>query len=166
MIADGNSSLCRGHKDKIFELKWDPINAAQLVTVGMKHIKFWTLTGGGFTSKRGSFGQKGKLETMLCATYSKTPGLIYSGAANGSVYVWENGVLDRTVEAHKGPIFAVHCLEKVTVMFCKCNNRMPILHYFQGGFKYMGLLNLSPFSKFFLCRDIVAGPKAFPVIRY
>ena len=103
----------RGHKDKIFEIKWDPNIADQFVTVGMKHIKFWTLSGGGFTSKRGTFGQQGKVETMLCASYSKTPGMIYSGAGNGRVYVWENGVLNQTVEAHKGPVFAVHCLEKV-----------------------------------------------------
>eukprot|EP00795_Rhopilema_esculentum_P003114 gene3114-1413_t len=102
----------RGHKDKIFEIRWDPINTDQLVTVGMKHIKFWTQTGGGFTSKRGTFGKEGKVETMLCSSFSKTPGMVYSGASNGSVYVWENGVLKQIVEAHKGPVFSLHCLEK------------------------------------------------------
>ena len=79
----------------------------------MKHIKFWTQTGGGFTSKRGTFGKEGKVETMLCVSYSKTPGMVYSGAANGLVYVWDKGVLKGTVEAHTGPVFALHCLEKV-----------------------------------------------------
>ena len=110
-----NDMPSRGHKDKIFEIRWDPINTDQLVTVGMKHIKFWTQTGGGFTSKRGIFGKEGKVETMLCASYSKTPGMVYSGASNGSVYVWENGVLKQTVEAHKGPVFSLHCLEKVVL---------------------------------------------------
>lgn len=103
----------RGHKDKIFEIKWDPFNSEKLVTVGIKHIKFWNLAGGGFTSKRGTFGQQGKVETMLCASYSKSPGMVYSGAANGLVYIWENGVLMQMVEGHKGPVFAVQCLEKV-----------------------------------------------------
>ena len=103
----------RGHKDKIFEIKWDPNIPDLLVTVGMKHIKFWTQTGGGFTSKRGTFGKAGKVDTMLCATYCKTPGMVFSGASSGLVYVWEKEVLTRTIEAHSGPVFAIHCLEKV-----------------------------------------------------
>ena len=35
----------RGHKDKIFMIKWDPHSQDQLVTVGVKHIKFWTQAG-------------------------------------------------------------------------------------------------------------------------
>ena len=35
----------RGHKDKIFVIKWNPHNLDKLVTVGMKHIKFWNQTG-------------------------------------------------------------------------------------------------------------------------
>lgn len=36
----------RGHKDKIFVIKWNPFDATKLVTVGIKHIKFWNQTGG------------------------------------------------------------------------------------------------------------------------
>ena len=35
----------RGHKDKIFLLSWNPGSADQLVTVGIKHIKFWKQAG-------------------------------------------------------------------------------------------------------------------------
>lgn len=35
----------RGHKDKIFVIKWNPFDATKLVTVGIKHIKFWNQTG-------------------------------------------------------------------------------------------------------------------------
>lgn len=35
----------RGHKDKIFVIKWNAHDNDKLVTVGMKHIKFWTLAG-------------------------------------------------------------------------------------------------------------------------
>ena len=38
---------CRGHKDKIFVIKWNPHEMKNLVTVGVKHIKFWTQTGMG-----------------------------------------------------------------------------------------------------------------------
>ena len=35
----------RGHKDKIFMLQWNPASADHMITVGMKHIKFWTQAG-------------------------------------------------------------------------------------------------------------------------
>ena len=39
--------LCffRGHKDKIFVIKWNPLEQTKLVTVGVKHIKFWSQAG-------------------------------------------------------------------------------------------------------------------------
>ena len=104
----------RGHKDKIFVIKWNPQNTELLVTAGMKHIKFWTQTGGGFTSKRGTFGSAGKAETMMCATYGKSPDLVFSGGASGKVYIWQGNALKNTVQAHEGPVFAMQVLEKVT----------------------------------------------------
>lgn len=35
----------RGHNDKIFVFKWSPHEPDQAVTVGVKHIKFWTQAG-------------------------------------------------------------------------------------------------------------------------
>ncbi|XP_038072339.1 echinoderm microtubule-associated protein-like 6 [Patiria miniata] len=102
----------RGHKDKIFVIKWNPHNLDKLVTVGMKHIKFWNQTGGGFTSKRGTFGNVGKPDTMMCVSYSRSPEMTYSGGATGSIYVWQDVTLIRTVSAHQGPCFAMHSLDK------------------------------------------------------
>ena len=41
-------ATARGHKDKLFMISWNPHSDAsnQLVTVGVKHIKFWTQAGG------------------------------------------------------------------------------------------------------------------------
>ena len=38
-------SICRGHKDKIYQIKWNPFDNTKLVTVGVKHIKFWVQAG-------------------------------------------------------------------------------------------------------------------------
>lgn len=103
----------RGHKDKIFVVKWNPFSSDKLVTVGIKHIKFWTQTGGGFTSKRGIFGNVAKQDTMLCATYGKTADTVYSGGTSGKVFVWEGNTLKETIEAHKGTVMAIQTLEKV-----------------------------------------------------
>ena len=115
----------RGHKDKIFMISWNPHVAEQLVTVGVKHIKFWNRAGGGFTSKRGVFGKAGKLTTMLCVAFGAGEGQCFTGGATGLVYHWRGSTLSKTVEAHKGPIFAIQKVEKVCVIFtsvyiCSC----------------------------------------------
>ncbi|XP_033734062.1 echinoderm microtubule-associated protein-like 6 [Pecten maximus] len=102
----------RGHKDKIFVIKWNPFETNKLITVGVKHIKFWTQTGGGFTSSRGTFGNVAKLCDMLCITFGKAVDLFYSGGSDGNVFVWQDTKLQRTVKAHEGPVFAMHSLDK------------------------------------------------------
>ena len=37
--------IYRGHKDVIYNLEWNPYDVNKLVSVGVKHIKFWTLNG-------------------------------------------------------------------------------------------------------------------------
>uniref|UniRef100_A0A8C8RE05 EMAP like 6 n=1 Tax=Pelusios castaneus TaxID=367368 RepID=A0A8C8RE05_9SAUR len=102
----------RGHKDKIFVVKCNPHHGDKLVTVGMKHIKFWQQTGGGFTSKRGTFGNIGKLETMMSVSYGRMEDIVFSGAATGDIYIWKDILLLKTVKAHDGPVFAMHALDK------------------------------------------------------
>uniref|UniRef100_H2YU30 Anaphase-promoting complex subunit 4 WD40 domain-containing protein n=1 Tax=Ciona savignyi TaxID=51511 RepID=H2YU30_CIOSA len=99
------------HQDKVFGVRFDPNNHERVVTVGVKHIKFWQHVGGGCTSHRGIFGQVGKLDTMLCLAFGKS-GNVYTGAANGQVYIWEGNNLSRTQKAHDGACFAIHALDK------------------------------------------------------
>eukprot|EP00051_Salpingoeca_urceolata_P007134 m.94665 g.94665 ORF g.94665 m.94665 type:complete len:1961 (-) comp15130_c0_seq1:316-6198(-) len=99
----------RGHKDKIFVIKFNPVNPGEVVTVGIKHIKFWNQAGGGFTAKRGTFGNKGALDTMLSLAFDNQ-GNACSGAANGQIYRWSGNSLASTVKAHKGPVFVLNHL--------------------------------------------------------
>ncbi|WAR18910.1 EMAL6-like protein [Mya arenaria] len=102
----------RGHKDKIFVVKWNPFDPNKLISVGIKHIKFWTQAGGGFTSSRGTFGKIAKNCDMLCLAFGKTADLVYSGGSDGNVFVWAGTNLQKTVKAHEGPLFAMHSLDK------------------------------------------------------
>ncbi|KAK9412191.1 echinoderm microtubule-associated protein-like 6 [Crotalus adamanteus] len=105
-------AVTRGHKDKLFVVKCNPHHADKLVTVGIKHIKFWQQTGGGFTSKRGMFGNIGKQETMMSISYGRIEDLVFSGSATGDIYIWKDVLLVKTVKSHDGPVFAMHALDK------------------------------------------------------
>ena len=96
----------RGHKDKIFDVRWDPNEDGRFVTVGMKHIKFWKKVGSGFTSKRGIFGRKGKIDTMLSLAFTPD-GQTLSGSAGGQVCIWTGNTLTSTVKVHDGPVFSI-----------------------------------------------------------
>ncbi|KAM9364927.1 echinoderm microtubule-associated protein-like 6 [Pholidichthys leucotaenia] len=106
-------ATARGHKEKILVVKCNPSFADRLVTVGIKHIKFWQLAGGGLTSRRGVFRRVSRLETMMSVCYGRGgEALVFSGAANGDVYVWKEPLLLKTVKAHDGPVFAMFSLDK------------------------------------------------------
>uniref|UniRef100_A0A4W5P4Z4 EMAP like 6 n=1 Tax=Hucho hucho TaxID=62062 RepID=A0A4W5P4Z4_9TELE len=102
----------RGHKDKLFVVKCNPFRMDKLVTVGIKHIKFWQHTGGGLTFKRGIFGNLGKLETMMSVCYGRSEDLVFSGSTTGDVYIWRATTLMKTIKAHDGPVFAMCSLDK------------------------------------------------------
>jgi microtubule-associated protein-like 6 len=122
---DDNHSICvwdwkkgeklastRGNKEKIFCCKWNPHAADKIVTVGVKHIKFWNQVGAGFTSNRGLFGKLSGVENMTCVAFGKTPDLCYTGGGNGSIYVWKDDKLAKLIQAHTGPIFSIYAHEQ------------------------------------------------------
>uniref|UniRef100_A0A8C4H6J2 EMAP like 6 n=1 Tax=Dicentrarchus labrax TaxID=13489 RepID=A0A8C4H6J2_DICLA len=105
-------ATARGHKEKIFVVKCNPMLMDKLVTVGIKHIQFWQHAGGGLTFRRGAFRSVGRPETMMSVCYGRTEALVFSGAATGDVYIWKEPLLLKTVKAHDGPVFAMFSLDK------------------------------------------------------
>uniref|UniRef100_G3PCL9 EMAP like 6 n=1 Tax=Gasterosteus aculeatus aculeatus TaxID=481459 RepID=G3PCL9_GASAC len=105
-------ATARGHKEKIFVVKCNPMLMDKLVTVGIKHIQFWQQAGGGLTFRRGAFRGVGRPETMMSVCYGRSDALVFSGGATGDVYIWKEALLLKTVKAHDGPVFAMFSLDK------------------------------------------------------
>lgn len=107
--------LCRGHNDKIFCLRWNPHAEDRFVTVGIKHIKFWALAGGGMTSKQGLFGKTGGKQgkqNQMCIVFGKTPDLCITGGGDGSIYIWmQTNLFKKVDDAHNGPVFAITAVQ-------------------------------------------------------
>ncbi len=62
--------------------------ALQLVTCGIKHIKFWTLAGSQLLAKRAVYGRDMPPQTMLSVAFGG-PGITYTGSMSGSIYMWK-----------------------------------------------------------------------------
>lgn len=104
-----------GHNDKIFCLRWNPHDDDQFVTVGVKHIKFWTQAGGGMTSKQGVFGKvagKTGKQNQMCVVFGKTAETCITGGGDGCIYIWAKTILKQKVDnAHSGPLFSITAVQ-------------------------------------------------------
>lgn len=60
-----------GHTDRIFVVEFRPDSDTQFVSVGIKHIKFWTLVGGSLLYKKGVIGavEEARMQTMLSVAF-------------------------------------------------------------------------------------------------
>lgn len=67
-----------GHPDRIFAVEFRPDSDSQLVSVGIKHVKFWTLAGGALMSRKGVVRttQGGRMQTMLSVAFGTVSPLV------------------------------------------------------------------------------------------
>ena len=115
--------IVSGHTDRIFDCCFLPNEDSAFFTVGVKHVKVWNLTGNTLKSKRGIFGKKGDLQTVLCCTRGNDDSSIITGTMDGSIYVWRCNELDVAIsEAAPGPIYSIisngdgYCLGKFSLI--------------------------------------------------
>lgn len=60
-----------GHLERIFVVEFRPDSDTQFVSVGVKHMKFWTLAGSALLYKKGVIGsmEAAKMQTMLSVAF-------------------------------------------------------------------------------------------------
>ncbi|KAK3878967.1 hypothetical protein Pcinc_016411 [Petrolisthes cinctipes] len=105
-------ATARSHGNRVFGVVMSPWSAAQVVTFGVKHIKFWTQAGGGLTYRQVVLGNKFKQSTVLCASVGGkeergTGEWWVFGESTGHVLVVRDGKVERSVKAHKVPIYTI-----------------------------------------------------------
>ncbi|RKP12349.1 WD40-repeat-containing domain protein, partial [Piptocephalis cylindrospora] len=94
------------HSDRVLYVLFHPTDPNALVTVGVRHIKLWTLDPkeGTLDPKKGVFGTVGKQQTLLCAAYLPGASSLITGGMNGDIYQWdlEKRQVQRTISSgHK-----------------------------------------------------------------
>lgn len=96
-----------GHSRRIFSVAFNPSDDS-IITCGIQHVKFWTVTGRLLRGKTGDFSTGGgtKEQAFLSLTVSKK-GRIFTGSEQGEIYRWKNMAVDSMVLAHEGPVFAL-----------------------------------------------------------
>uniref|UniRef100_A0AAY4A246 Echinoderm microtubule-associated protein-like 5 n=1 Tax=Denticeps clupeoides TaxID=299321 RepID=A0AAY4A246_9TELE len=99
-----------GHTQRIFVAEFRPDSDTQFVSVGIKHVRFWTLAGRALLSKKGvlSAVEDARMQTMLSVAFGAN-NLTFTGTISGDVCVWKEHILVRIVaKAHTGPVFTMY----------------------------------------------------------
>ena len=83
----------------------DASNKFDIVTGGIRHIKFWSKNGTTFKAKKGSFGQKAPT-AILCGINFKIDGKyhVVTGASSGQLFVWLGKDRVKEINAHEKAI--------------------------------------------------------------
>ncbi|XP_058847791.1 echinoderm microtubule-associated protein-like 5 isoform X4 [Acipenser ruthenus] len=99
-----------GHTQRVFVAEFRPDSDTQFVSVGIKHVRFWTLAGRALLSKKGvlSSVEDARMQTMLSVAFGAN-NLTFTGTISGDVCVWKEHILIRIVaKAHTGPVFTMY----------------------------------------------------------
>ena len=105
-------TIVKGHSDRIFDSCFLPNSDSSFVTVGVKHLKVWDVMGNTLKSKRGIFGSKGSLQTVLCCCRDVHNNRVITGTMDGSIYAWAGNELDVALpNIAPGPIYSIVATE-------------------------------------------------------
>uniref|UniRef100_A0A3Q2XCV2 EMAP like 5 n=1 Tax=Hippocampus comes TaxID=109280 RepID=A0A3Q2XCV2_HIPCM len=99
-----------GHTQRIFVAEFRPDSDTHFVSVGIKHVRFWTLAGRALLSKKGVLSsiEDARMQTMLSVAFGAN-NLTFTGTISGDVCVWKEHILIRIVaKAHTGPVFTMY----------------------------------------------------------
>lgn len=96
-------STQKGDSARILGMCW--INDLQLVTVGVRHYKFWERKGRMLKEKRGLFGKK---ENRLGSVAANSAGVLFTGTVSGAMHAWKYNKIVGSVKYHKRAIDALY----------------------------------------------------------
>jgi len=107
-IYDGDSGSMvansKGHQNKVHAICFK--TEMDIVTAGVKHVKFWTMSERKVSGKNGLFKPKGKIQTVLAV--AALGANTVTGQKDGSLYLWQGrNCQDLRKGVHKGPILAL-----------------------------------------------------------
>ncbi|CAF1543885.1 unnamed protein product, partial [Adineta ricciae] len=107
-------------EERIFRALFRPNSDTQFVSVGVKHLKFWSLAGNTLVEKKAVItktadGRRStKMQTMLSIAFG-TDERTYTGSMTGMIFIWRSNTLERSINAHFGPILTMYSSDNCLV---------------------------------------------------
>lgn len=95
----------KGGKDTFLDIRFHPSNSDIIVLCGVKVFAVATIKAGSLTVKKGTGWGKSpltQLQALSCIGFIGDN--VFTGAFNGSIFSWENGVIKDAVKVHESSI--------------------------------------------------------------
>ena len=117
----------------------------EFMTCGLKHVKFYTLTGKNVKPLRGSLDPSQQNEVFLCATYAFNNTVAVCGTQSGNLIPFNGSAAGKSVKAHNGGVWVL-CAKKNNLYSGGQDGK--ILIWTGGLTKAVEVSNLANISKF------------------
>lgn len=78
-----------------------------LMLGGVRTVHFLSLEGKSLRLQRGVFGQRRKIQPLLCGVHLAGQDIVVTGAVSGHLYVWKDRTVSKVQPAHTGSIYAL-----------------------------------------------------------
>jgi microtubule-associated protein-like 6 len=89
----------------VYMARWNHKDYNEFVTVGKRHVTFWSFDGKTLQKKKGLLG-KFPIQTFTCIGFSEK-GFACVGCEDGSVLVFVEGSAKKSFKVHTGPVYTV-----------------------------------------------------------
>lgn len=75
-------------------------NDNEFLTVGTRHVKFWTMQGSNLSGVRGRWGNE-RSEAIVSATFCFPQNVCFTGGVKGKIFTWQGNTCARNIIAHE-----------------------------------------------------------------
>lgn len=90
--------------DKVFDVCWK--DETEFATVGMKHVKFFTLAGSNLTPNKGLYGAGGATAT-ICCHYAFDTKTFLAGTPQGNLLHFNGRTVSKSYKGHTDALWAI-----------------------------------------------------------
>ena len=96
-------ATCKVDPDKVFAANWK--SETEFVTVGMKHVKFFTISGSNINGTKGLYGSMGPTP-MICVGFAFGTDM-FTGTPKGDLIKWNGRTAGKPYKNHTDALWAI-----------------------------------------------------------
>jgi hypothetical protein len=82
-------------------------NDNEFVTIGLKHIKFWSLKGRNLTSQKGIFGNI-PIDSLMSMTFAFETQTLFTGDSKGNIILWTGRNASKSIKSNNGSTYCLY----------------------------------------------------------
>jgi len=79
----------------------------EFVSIGLKHLKIWTINGRNLNAAKGIFGSI-PVDSLICMTFAFDSKTLFTGDSKGNLILWNGRNATRSIKAHNGSCFVLY----------------------------------------------------------